>query len=209
MYLFTRQVQLNPAHVRAGTAQALEMTRYVNEKTNLQTSLFQVLAGAPLGTLTFAFRTESYAASTTQSDALLQSDEYMQKVESSAHYFVGNPQDQIGKIIHETGSIVGPPAAVSLVSATLEVSQGAAAVAWAIELADFTSKLTGVPSAVVNSNYGQYGTIAWVAYGSSLAQLEETSEQTNNDPGFLERLGKSAGFFIPGSATSILSRKIA
>ncbi|GEM_PF-3572122 len=208
MYLFTRQVLLNPAHVRAGTSQALEMTRYVNEKTKLQVSLFQVLAGAPFGTLTFAFRTESYAASTSESDSLLQSDEYMEKVESGADLFVGNPQDQIGQIIHETGTIVGPPAAASIVSATLDVSQAAAAVAWAIELADFTSKLTGVPGAVISSNFGQYGTISWLAYGSSLAQLEEASEQTNSDSGFLERLGKSGGLFVPGSGTSVLSRKI-
>jgi hypothetical protein len=209
MQLFTRQVLLNPAHVRAGTAQALEMNRYVNEKTNLQTSLFQVLAGAPLGTLTFAFRTESYAASTTESDKLLQSDEYMQKVESGAQFFVGNPEDQVGTILHETGTIVGPPAAASVVSATIEISQAAAAVAWAIELADFTSKLTGVPGTVVSSDFGQYGRVAWFAYGSSLGQLEESTIQTNNDPGFAERLGKSAGLFVSGSGSSLLSRKIA
>ena len=62
MYLFTRQVLLNPAHVRAGMRQAVEMAQYVNEHTSLEVSLFQLLQGAPLGTLTFAYRTESYAA---------------------------------------------------------------------------------------------------------------------------------------------------
>ena len=34
-------------------------------------------------------------------------------------------------------------------------------------------KLTGVPNAVLTSNYGSWGQIAWLTYGSSLAQLEE------------------------------------
>jgi len=208
MYLFTRQILLNPAHVRAGMTQALEMNRYVKEKTKLDTSLFRVLQGAPLGTLVFGFRTESYAASLADTDALIQSDEYMQKVESSAQYFTGNPQDRVAKYLHETGTLVGPPAAASIISATINVSQAAEAVAWSIELAEFTSKLTGVPNAVLSSSYGQFGEIVWIANGNSVEQLEEATEKTNSDPGFAERLGKSAGLFVPGSATSALTRKI-
>jgi len=208
MYLFTRQVLLSPAHIRAGMNQALEMTRYVNEKTDLQCSLFQVLQGAPLGTLLFAFRTESYAESVSTTDTLIQSDEYMQKVESGAQYFVGNPQDRLAKFLHTTGELVGPPAAASIVTATINLSDAAAAVAWSIELADFMSKLTNVPTAVLSSNFDTYGTIAWLSSGSSLAQLEEAAEKTNSDAGFAERLGRSAGLFLPGSASSALSRKI-
>jgi hypothetical protein len=208
MYLFTRQVLLNPAHVRSGMNQALEMTRYVNEKTDLECSLYQVLQGAPLGTLTFAFRTESYAESVATTDRLIQSDEYMQKVESGAQYFVGNAQDGLAKYLHTTGELVGPPAAAGLVTATINLTNAAAAVAWSIELADFMSKLTNVPTAVLSSNFEQYGTIAWLSLGSSLAQLEESGDKINSDAGFAERLGKSGELFLPGSSRSALSRKI-
>ena len=67
MYLFTRQIVVNPAQLRAGMAHALDILGYVNKKTELQVSLFQVLQGAPVGTLTFAYQTESYAASTADS----------------------------------------------------------------------------------------------------------------------------------------------
>ena len=123
MYLFTRQVVVNPAHLRAGMAHALEMLNYVNQKTELQVSLYQVLQGAPLGTLTFAYLTESYAASVEATDALLRSDEYLEKVESGAAFFVGNPEDRLGTIIHRAGEVSGPPTAAAIVSAQLEVDQ--------------------------------------------------------------------------------------
>jgi len=208
MYLFTRQVVLNPAHARAGMAHALEMLKYVNSKTELGVSLFQVLQGAPLGTLTYAYRTESYAASVEASDALTRSDEYLRKVEAGASFFAANPEDRLASFLHTAGDVEGPPAAAAVVSARLEVSKIAAAVAWAIELANYLNKATGVPSAVLSSNVGPYGTISWLSYGKSLAQLEQASEKTNRDPGFLQRLGASGGFFVPGSGVGVLSRRI-
>ena len=208
MYLFTRQVVVNPAHVRAGTAHALELLSYVNQKTELQVSLFQVLQGAPLGTLTFAYLTESYAKSVESTEALLRSDEYLEKVESGAGYFVGNPEDRLATVIHMAGERSGPPEAAAIVSAQLEIEQTRKAVAWSVELADYLTNATGVPTAVLTSNVGQYGTISWLSYGDSLLQLEEADSKTNADPGFLQRLEESAGFFVKGSATGGLSRKI-
>jgi hypothetical protein len=208
MYLFTRQVVVKAAHTRAGMAHALEMLTYVNQKTKLQVSLFQVLQGAPLGTLTFAYRTDSYAASVEATDALTRSDEYLKKVESGAAFFVGNPEDRLATFIHSAGEVSAPPAAAAVVSARLEVSKIAAAVAWAVELGDYLTNATGVPSAVLTSNVGPYGTISWLNYGTSLLQLEKANAKTSADPGFLRRLGESAGFFVPGSGVGVLSRKI-
>jgi hypothetical protein len=208
MYLFTRQVLLNPAHVRAGMRQALDTNRYVNENSSLEVSLFQVLQGAPLGTLTFAYRTESYAESMAEADKLLQSDEYMHKVESGAHFFVGNPQDHLAEYIHTSGTIVGAPAAASIVTATMQVDKAPKAIGWAIELADFMAKLSDVPTAVLTSNFGQYGSVAWLSYGSSLAQLEEAGKKINADAEFAKRMGRSEGLFVPGSGASMLSRRI-
>ena len=208
MYLFTRQVVVNPAHARAGMAHALEMLKYVNQKTELGVSLFQVLQGAPLGTLTYAYRTESYAASVEATDALTRSDEYLKKVESGAAFFVGNPQDRLATFIHSAGNVSEPPAAAAIVSARLEVNKIGAAIAWAVELSDYLNKATAVPSAVLTSNVGPYGTISWLNYGKSLAQLEKANQKTSADPGFLQRLGASGGFFVPGSGVGTLSRKI-
>ncbi len=208
MYLFTRQVVLNPAHARAGMAHALEMLKYVNSKTELGVSLFQVLQGAPLGTLTYAYRTESYAASVEATDALTRSEEYLRKVEAGAAFFIGNPEDRLASFLHAAGNVDAPPAAAAVVSARLEVSKIAAAIAWAVELANYLNKATGVPSAVLSSNVGPYGTISWLSYGKSLAQLEQANEKSSKDPGFLQRLGASGGFFVPGTGIGVLSRKI-
>ena len=208
MYLFTRQVVVNPAHIRAGLAHSLELLNYVNEKTDLQVSLFQVLQGAPLGTLTFAYRTESFAASVEANDALISSDEYLEKIESGAAYYVGNAVDGLGTFIHTVGEVSAPPAAAAVVSARLEIPQARKAIAWAVELADYLTNATGVPSAVLTSNVGDYGTISWLSYGESLKQLEEANTKINADPGFLQRLEDSSGFFVPGSGAGALSRKI-
>lgn len=209
MYLFTRQIVVNPGRLRAGMAHALDMLEYINEKTDLDVSLFQVLQGAPLGTLTFAFRTESYSASVEANDGLVQSDEYLGKVEAGAEFYVGNPQDQLAELIHTVGEVGEAPAAVNVVSATLEVSRAAPAISWSIDLANYTSNLSALPMAVTTSNFGQYGRIAWISYGDSLAALEAAGKKTNTDPGFIQRLGDSEGLFVPGSATGVLARKIA
>jgi hypothetical protein len=189
-------------------AHAVEMLGYINQKTDLEVALFQVLQGEPLGTLAYAYRTESYAASLEAVDGLVSSDDYLERVEKGAQYFVGNPEDRLGKILHIAGAVEGPPAAAGVVTATIDVPQAAVAIKWAVEAADYSANLTGVPMAVVASNYGNYGTVSWISYGQSVAQLEQAEGKTNSDPGFLQRLADSAGFFISGSGVGVLSRKI-
>jgi len=208
MYLFTRRIVVSPAHVRAGMAHAIAMTEYVNQKTNLEVSLFQVLQGAPLGTLMFAYRTDSFAASLESVDGLVDSDEYLAKIEEGAEYFVGNAEDRLGKILHIAGEVTGPPAAASVVSAVIDVPQVSKAMAWSLELADYTANLSGVPVALLVSDFGQYGTVSWLSYGQSVAQLEQAQEKTNSDPGFLQRLTDSQGFFVAGSGVGALSRRV-
>lgn len=209
MYLYLRRVVMNPVHARAGMAHAIAMTEYVNQRTDLEVSLFQVLQGEPLGTLNFAHRTESFAASLEAIDKLIGTDEYLAKIEEGAGYFIGNAEDRLGTIAHIAGEVDGPPAAASVVTATIDVPLVSQALAWSVDLADYTANLSGVPMAVVTSNYGQYGTVSWISYGQSVAQLEQSQEKTSSDPGFLQRLADSAGLFVPGSGVGTLSRKIA
>jgi len=209
MYLYLRRVVMNPVHTRAGMAHAIAMTEYVNQRTDLEVSLFQVLQGEPLGTLNFAHRTESIAASVEAVDKLLATDEYPAKIEEGAGYFIGNAEDRVGTIAHIAGEVSGPPAAASVVTATIDLPQVSRAMAWSVDLADYAANLSGVPMAVVTSNSGQYGAVSWISYGQSIAQLEQSQEKINSDPGFLQRLADSAGFFVPGSGVGVLSRKIA
>jgi hypothetical protein len=209
MYLCTRRVVVNPIHMRAGMAHAIAMTEYVNKKSNLEVSLFQVLQGEQLGTLSFAYRTDSYAASLESADKLVGSDEYLAKIEEGASYFLGTPEDRLGTITHIAGEVSGPPAAASVVTATLDLPQVAKAMAWSVDVADYTANLGGVPVAVITSNFGQFGTVSWISYGQSVAQLEQSQEKINSDPGYLQRLADSAGFFVPSSGVGVLSRKIA
>jgi hypothetical protein len=209
MYLFTRRVLVNPAQTRAGIAHAIAMTEYVNQKTNLEVSLFQVLQGEPLGTLAFTYRTDSYAASLESADELVGSDEYLAKIEEGASYFLGTAEDRLGSIAHIAGEVSGPPAVASVVTASIDVPQAAKALTWSVDMADYTANLGGIPVAVVTSSYGQFGSISWISYGQSVAQIEQSEEKTNSDPGYLQRLADSEGLFVPSSGVGALSRKIA
>ena len=209
MYLFTRRVVVSPSHVRAGMAHAVAMTEYVNRSTDLGVSLYQIIQGDPVGTLVFAYRTESFAASLNSVDALVGSDEYLGRIEEGAGYFVGNAEDRLDRYQHIAGEVSGPPAAAAVVRAAVHVPQVAKAISWSLELANYTANLAGVPVALLTSNYGQYGTVSWVSYGQSLEQLEQSQEKTNSDPGFLQRLADSEGLFVAGSGVGALSRKIA
>ncbi len=209
MYIFTRRVLLDPEHARKGMAHALAMTQFVNQKTDLEVSLYQILQGAPQGSLSWAYRTESYAAAIESVDAFVQSDEYLKKVEQGADYFIGNAEDRLGEIVHMAGEVEGPPAAAGVVTAHMEVHRVGAALAWARDLADYGSNLSGVPMAVLTSNFGAYGQVSWISYADSLAQLELSGKKINSDPGFVQRLGESEGLFVPASGHGMLSRRIA
>jgi hypothetical protein len=209
MYMFTRRVVVSPSHIRAGLAHATAMTEYVNQKTDLEVSLFQALQGEPLGTLFFAYRTDSFAASLEAVDGLVSSDEYLGRIEEGAEYFVGNAEDRLARFVHIAGEVSGPPAAAAVVSVAIHVPQVSKAMEWSLELTNYTANLSGVPVALVNSNYGQYGTVSWISYGESVAQLEQSQEKINTDPGFLQRLADSEGLFVAGSGVGGLSRRIA
>ncbi len=209
MYIFTRRVLVNPAHTRKAMAFATSITEFINKKSDLGISLYQVLQGAPQGTLSWAYRTDSYAASLESVDELLRSDDYLKKVESGAEYFIGNAEDRLGEAVHVAGEVDTPPPVASVVTASMEVSQVGAAVAWAVGLADYASNLSGLPIVVLSSNFGPYGTLSWISYAQSLAQVEEAGRKINIDPGYIQRLGESKDLFVSGSGVGMLSRKIA
>jgi hypothetical protein len=209
MYIFTRRVLVNPAQTRKAMAFATSITEYINKKSDLGVSLYQVLQGAPQGTLSWAYRTESYAASLESVDELLRSDEYLKKVESGSENFIGNAEDRLGEIVHAAGQVDTPPPVASVVTASMEVSRAGAAVSWAIALADYVSNLGGIPMAVLTSNFGPYGTLSWISYAQSVAQVEEAGKKINVDPGYIQRLGESKDLFVSGSGVGMLSRKIA
>jgi len=208
MYLFTRRVVTNPAQFRAGVAHAISMTEYVNQRTDLELSLYQTLQGEPLGTLTFAYRTESFAASLESVDEMIASDEYLSKVEAGAAYYVGNAVDRLGRFAHIAGELSGPPAAASVVTATINLPQVSRAMEWSVDVADYITNLSGVPIAVVTSNVGQYGTVSWISYGQSVAQLEQSQEKSNADPGFLQRLADSAELFVPADVIGDVGERL-
>jgi hypothetical protein len=201
-------VVANPSHIRAALAHAIETTEYVNQKTDLEVSLFEVLQGEPLGTLTFAYTAESYAASLASADELSSWNEYFAKIEEGAELFVGNPVDQVNRFVHTAGEVSEPPAAATTVTATIELPQIAEAMSWALEFANYTSNLTGVPIQLISSSFGQYGAISWIFCAQSVAQLEQSDEKLSSDPGFLQRLAGSDGLFLPGSVGLTLSRRI-
>ena len=78
-----------------------------------------------------------------------------------------------------------------------------------VDLANYTQNVTGQTTAVVSSDFGQYGRITWIGYSPSLTDLENAGKKINTDPGFLQRLADSEGMFVSGSGAGVLSRKIA
>ena len=208
MILFTRRITLDPAHLRNATAHAHEMRALVNEKTTLDVALYEVLFGAPVGTLVYSCRGESYAAVLEEMDRLRADEEYQRRSEQGAAYRLGNPEDALGQFLHVVGDASARPEAVNLVTAVTEAGSLSQAIQWGIELADFLEGHNGLPVALVSSNTGRYGVLSWLTYGASIAELEKGSEKTIVDPGFHAQLARSTGLFVPGAATGTMSRRI-
>lgn len=78
-------------------------------------------------------------------------------------------------------------------------------VQWAKEVADYVSANYPETTVLVfTEQYGANGTIHWYADYDDIATLDRVGKQLNTDEGYNALIGKSKGYFIPGSLRDTL-----
>lgn len=211
MHLFSRSVTLRGTP-RKATEWATEMCALVNERSAFDVSLWQVLFGAPVGTVSFSMLIESRAALLAGEAQLLADDDYHDLIEKGLDMVPTPPEDRLVQMIHHAGgelqrAEVGAVAEVT--AAQIEVDRVADAMAWSVGMADLVASITGYPVHLGTLEHGAFGELQWTGTVPDVTEADRTAELLAKDPDYVDRLTQAGGLFVPGSGRQLLAVRIA
>jgi hypothetical protein len=210
MKLFSRRIQLvgPPAETMA---YATDMCAYVNEKVGREIALWSAVFGAPLGSMMFTMRVEGVADLATATEGLLADPEYHAKIAAGAAFAGAPAEDSLGTPIRGELGGEAPPVGTYAAVTTAQIANGkyAEAFGWAVEVAAQVESTTGMPTMVISSQYGPFGTVNWIAGGADAAAVDAANSALMGDEGYMKMLGATGDLFVPGSGQQALIQRVA
>ena len=211
MKLFSRRVHMvgPPADTMA---YAIDMCAFVNEKVGREIALWSALFGAPLGSMMYTMRVEGVADLATATEKLLAEPDYHAKIAAGAAFVGGMPaEDSIGTPIRGELGGESPPVGTYAAVTTAQIANGkyADAFGWAVEVAQQVESTTSLPTMVISSQYGPFGTVNWIAAGADATAVDAANEALMGDESYMKMLGAAGDLFVPGSGQQALIRRIA
>lgn len=210
MKLFSRRVHLvgPPADTMA---YATDMCAFVNERVGREIALWSAVFGVPIGTMMYTMRVEGVADLAAVTENLLTDQEYHAKLSAGAGFMGAPAEDSIGTPIRGELGGEAPPVGTYAAVTTAQIANGkyAEAFTWAVEVAAHVESTTGMPTMVVSSQYGPFGTVNWIAGGADAAAVDAANAAIMGDEGYMKMLGAAAELFVPGSGQQALIRRLA
>ena len=210
MKLFSRRVHLvgPPAETMA---YATDMCAYVNDKLDREVALWSAVFGAPLGTMMFTMRVEGVADLATASAGLLADPAYHAKIAAGAAFAGAPAEDSIGTPIRGELGGEAPPVGTYAAVTTAQIANGkyAEAFGWALEVAGHVESVTGMPTLVISSQYGPFGTVNWIAGGADADAVDAANAALMGDEGYMTMLVAAGDLFVPGSGQQALIQRVA
>ena len=210
MKLFSRRVHLvgPPAETMA---YATDICAYVNDKIGREVALWSAVFGAPLGSMIFTMRVEGVADLAAAAEGLLADPEYHAKLAAGAAFAGAPAEDTIGTPIRGELGGEAPPVGTYAAVTTAQIANGkyADAFGWAVEVAAHVESTTGMPTMVLSSQYGPFGTVNWVAGGADAAAVDAANAALMGDEGYMKMLVAAGDLFVPGSGQQALIQRIA
>lgn len=191
---------------------AQEITGAVNERTELNASLWQGLFGGTLGTLAWSSLVENLTAVGAAMETLGQDQGYRGLVDKAQPWIDQPPEDHLLRVLHTAGGDYVRPdvgAFAEVTRATPAEGKLADARSWGVEIADMHSALTHATVLFGASAYGHFGELVWLGILDSAAAVDEAAEAVAKDPDYAAKLDGGGPLFQPGTAERFLSRRIA
>jgi hypothetical protein len=211
MKLFSRRVHMMgpPAETMA---YATDMCAFVNDKVGREIALWGAVFGVPLGSMMYTMRIEGVADLAAATGSLLADPEYHAKIAAGAA-FAGAvpPEDSVGTPIRGELGAAAPPVGTYAAVTTAQIANGkyAEAFGWAVEVAEHVESTTGMPTMVMSSQYGPFGTVNWIAGGADAAAVDAANAALMGDEGYMKMLSAAGDLFLPGSGQQVLIQRLA
>lgn len=209
MYLFSRTSVADPAKFNDAAAFAVDISATVSSISGLEVSCWTVVYGAPLGTVVWSATVESHGAMAAASEKLLADTGYMEKVEAASDLFVGNAEDQLVDMVAMVGDGGHTGEYASVVTAQCAGGHAAEAMAFGVDILNYTAGLTGLDGVFGRSLYGAWGSVGWISLAASLDQVESANAAMAADASYAQRVDGAGSLFVETATQSRLTRRIA
>ncbi len=210
MYLFSRVLTLAGPPAES-VAYAVDMRQYVADTTGRDIALWSAAFGAPVGTVAYAMRVADLPDLQSLTTSLLADAEYHKRL-AAGQAFVGAPAvDNLARpMLGELGDGSPPVGSVAtLTTATMAAGKYADAVGWSLDIAQHVSKVSGIPTMFLTSEFGTFGNVSWIAVAPDMAAAQAGFDAVNGDADYLAKLGNAGDLFLPGSGNRGLMTRIA
>ncbi|MCU1499863.1 MAG: hypothetical protein JWM47_3816 [Acidimicrobiales bacterium] len=208
MYLLTRMNTVKGSHERTAMEFAPQMTEHVRAVSGLDLTLSDFIFGQPPVTLMWSAMVEDHAVMLAAIERLAADETYTDLSTGSADLFIGPSEDHFRAVVHTAGEMTDVSPLTTTVVATCCADRISDATAWAVEMTDLMHRLTGEGSMFLTDAYGPFGGVAWFMGLADMAAVESMREALRSDEEYLALLARSAGLFLPGSASTSLSQRL-
>lgn len=209
MYIWSRTRRLNIATLREGMGWCEEARQLAEEVGGHPFSLMQYVQGTPGPSIAWTVRVDSFGAMQAAGDAMAADPRYFEMVEAGAHLFEGPAEDLAMQVIDAHN--FGPddrPAYVSTTRATIAAGAFVKAVEWGAEVSAYAASVVQRPVVFGRAAYGTFGELGWVLGHESAEDIDVVNDKLNSDPGYIERIEAGGGYFVDGSGTTGLLRRM-
>lgn len=211
MLIFQRMVTLQGPPEEAGVW-AVEMTQLVNDRTDLEVSLWQGLFGVPLGSFAWTTRLPSLTALEAANDTLMGDQEYLAKVAEAGDWITAPGEDALVRVAHIAGGDYVRPEVGTYAETTLATpapGRMGKAMGWGVEITDLVSNATHASALFGSNGFGEFGQLAWIGLFESAAAFDSAEEILAKDESYVQSIDSAGDLFQPGSARRSLARRIA
>jgi len=212
MFMFSRLLTVSgpPDETMAWAA---EITGVVNAASDVDVTCWVALYGHPLGTVGWSARVENRAQIVAMGATLASDKSYTKLVNRAADWVRTPGRDVLRRPLNAAAT---PPSGLPPIGAVAQVTTAVAsaarimdAMAWGLDVAEYTAGVSGSPVTFLADVYGQFGGVAWIGVQPDMAAADAADERLNGDAGYMERIGKLGDLFEPGSGNVSLMTRIA
>jgi hypothetical protein len=210
MFQFARVLTLQ-GDTRETMPWALEVTAHVNAKTGLDVSLWGSVFGYPVGTIAWSTMVEGRAQLSGEMAQLATDNAYLDLALKAQQWVTGPAEDNFRSVVHggpgDTPPAVG--AVASVTEALAATGKMPEAVAWAVDMAQHASNVTGTAVSLLVNAYGDFGGMAFISTVADMGVADAAGDAVQSDSDYITKIGASSGLFVDGSAHQSLLRRIA
>ena len=207
MYLFTRSGRFGPGSIRDAMSFSVEVTEKVRQETSLDLHTWQATMSPQLGTITWAAFVDSLEELEAAQDKLAVSDAFMDLAEKGGKLFAGPLTDGLASVVHGEPAPDRPlPGYVSSARAVAANGRLGDAIAAGIEIAEASTRITGIPTMFLVESTGPYGGCRWSSGFADIGGARRAETALAADEQWVALIDRVGTAYLDGASQTIFRR---